>query len=206
MISMGSAFVTVQKEWVDFKAIAGLKGLPIQYEDDGSSYQIFAIDGVIIYATLIYTGSVPVGSGVDQPTNDANKTDFELHYQALANRPVTGVFNLVSGYVTTTDSVRKSVLATTYNEPTSNAQRSISSSSADDSAAGIGARSVRITYYDQVMAGPFTEDVVLNGLSPVNTVASNLCFIERIEVLTVGSSGNNGGVLTSSPLPRAEEA
>jgi hypothetical protein len=53
-----------------------------------------------------------------------------------------------------------------------------------------------ITYYDQTMAGPFTETVTLNGTANVNTVASNICFIESIRVVTAGSGGNNAGTLT----------
>lgn len=85
---------------------------------------------------------------------------------------------------------------TTYTEQTSNAQRSIASASASDAAAGTGARTVKITYLTSTGTGPFTEIITLNGTSYVNTVASNICFIERIEVVTVGSGGANVGILT----------
>jgi hypothetical protein len=88
---------------------------------------------------------------------------------------------------------------TTYTEQTSNAQRSIASSSATDTAAGTGARTVRITYYSVsagVVTGPFYEDVTLNGTSYVNTVSTTIAYVERIEVLTVGSGLTNAGTLT----------
>jgi hypothetical protein len=88
------------------------------------------------------------------------------------------------------------ILATTYNEQTSGAQRSVSSSSAADTGAGTGARTVMITYYDSSMAGPLTDTVTLSGVTGVNTTATNICFIEKMEVATVGSSGRNAGVIT----------
>lgn len=88
------------------------------------------------------------------------------------------------------------VRGTTYNEQTSNAQRSISSSSANDTSAGTGARTVRITYYTSTGDGPFTETVTLNGMTAVNTASTNICFIERMVVITAGSIGFNAGTIT----------
>jgi hypothetical protein len=88
------------------------------------------------------------------------------------------------------------IRATTYNEPTANGQRSIVSSSASDAAAGVGARSVKITYLDATGAGPFTETLALNGVTPVNTASLTICFIEKMEVLTVGTTGSNVGTIT----------
>jgi hypothetical protein len=87
------------------------------------------------------------------------------------------------------------VRQTTYVEQTTNAQRSLVSTSASDTALGTGARTVRITYYDQTCAGPFYETVTLNGTTAVNTVATNICFIERMDVISVGSNGSNVGTL-----------
>lgn len=87
------------------------------------------------------------------------------------------------------------VRQTTYVEQTTNAQRSIVSTSANDSSAGTGARTVKITYLDATGAGPFTETITLNGLTAVNTVATDICFIESIMVETVGSNGSNVGTL-----------
>jgi hypothetical protein len=88
------------------------------------------------------------------------------------------------------------VRRTAYTEQTTNAQRSIASASANDSSAGTGARTVKITYLDSTGAGPFTETVTLNGTTYVNTVATNICYIEQMDVLTVGSTGSNVGILT----------
>lgn len=85
---------------------------------------------------------------------------------------------------------------TTYTEPGAGAQRSISSSSASDTAAGVGARTLLITYYDDTGLGPFTETKILNGVTPVNTTATNIRFIESMEILTTGSSLANVGTIT----------
>jgi len=84
---------------------------------------------------------------------------------------------------------------TTYTEQTVNAQRSLVSTSASDAAADTGARTVRITYFTATMTGPFIETVTLNGITPVNTVAANICFIEKMEVLMVGATGAAVGTI-----------
>jgi hypothetical protein len=100
------------------------------------------------------------------------------------------------GDITSASLTQKKVARTTYTEQTSNAQRSIASASANDTAAGTGARTVQIEYFDQTGAGPFTETVTMNGTAYVNTVATDICFIESIKVLTAGSGGVNAGILT----------
>lgn len=95
-----------------------------------------------------------------------------------------------------TANVLQTMRTTVYAEPASAAQRSISSSSASDTAAGVGARTVKITYYDNSGVGPLTETVTLNGTTAVNTVATNIRFIEKMEVVTAGSSLFNIGTIT----------
>lgn len=102
----------------------------------------------------------------------------------------------INGRVTTGASAAVPVRATTYTEPTIAAQRSIASSSASDTAAGTGARSVKVTYYDGSMVGPLTVTLALNGTTPVNTGVADLRFIEKMEVVTVGSGGANVGTIT----------
>lgn len=106
---------------------------------------------------------------------------------------VSGAFLTLGGGTANTLQVMR---ATPYTEPAAAAQRSIASASANDTAAGTGARSVRITYFDGAGNGPLTETVTLNGTTPVNTVATNIRFIESMVVLTVGTGGTNAGVIT----------
>lgn len=88
------------------------------------------------------------------------------------------------------------IRATAYVEQTVNFTGSVKSTSANDSSAGTGARTIRITYYDQTGAGPFTETVTMNGTTAVNLVNADHCYIEKIEVLTIGSTGSNAGTIT----------
>lgn len=100
------------------------------------------------------------------------------------------------GDVVSASTAIKLVRRTTYTEPTANAQMSIASSSANDTSAGTGARQLVITYFDVNGLGPFTETITMNGTTAVNTVATNICFIEKIKVTQVGSTGSNVGIIT----------
>lgn len=100
------------------------------------------------------------------------------------------------GTVTTAATTKIIARTTAYSLQTVNAQRSMSSSSANDTAAGSGARTVKITYLNAAGAGPFTETITLNGTSAVNTVATDICHIEKMEVISTGTSLVNAGVIT----------
>lgn len=101
------------------------------------------------------------------------------------------------GYIALAATGLVAVRATTYVEQTTaGVVRSVASSSANDTAAGTGARTVRITYYDTAGVGPKTEDKTLNGTTGVNTTATDICYIEKIEVLTVGSGAANAGIIS----------
>jgi len=88
------------------------------------------------------------------------------------------------------------IRATVYNEQSSNAQRSMSSSNVNDASAGSGARTVELVYYDSTGAGPFSETITLNGTTAVNTTATNICYIESLIVKTAGATGSNAGTIT----------
>lgn len=110
--------------------------------------------------------------------------------------PVSATPGISNGFVSTASVNTFAVRATTYNEQTTNAQRSISSASVNDTAAGTGARTVLLTYYTSAGVGPLTETITLNGTTAVNTVATNICYVESIVVKTAGSGGVNAGILT----------
>jgi len=103
---------------------------------------------------------------------------------------------IAAGYVATSSTSSVAVRATIYTAPGNNAQRSIKSSSANDTAAGTGAQQVTITYYDANCNGPNTEVVTLNGTTAVNTVNTNIALIEKMVVSQVGSSGGNAGTIS----------
>ena len=56
-----NANTTVSSTWTNFKAITiTVKSLPIQYDDDGTVYTIFAFDGqTIVYICNIWKGTIP---------------------------------------------------------------------------------------------------------------------------------------------------
>jgi hypothetical protein len=113
--------------------------------------------------------------------------------------PASAVTGLATGHVTLgggTAGTLNVIRATTYNEQTTGAQRSLASSNANDTAAGTGARQVKITYLDASLNGPYYETVTLNGTAAVATVATNICFIERLDVVSVGSGATNAGTIT----------
>lgn len=92
--------------------------------------------------------------------------------------------------------VLTAVRATAYTEQTVDFTGSIRSANVNDTAAGTGMRTVKITYYDQTGAGPFTETVTLNGTTAVNLVNTDHCFIEEMRGVTDGSLGTNAGIIT----------
>jgi hypothetical protein len=104
--------------------------------------------------------------------------------------------NLAFGDVALAAITTAAIRRTTYTEPSANFQGSIVSSSAADTSAGTGARTVRIYYVDATGATAGTEDVTLNGTTNVNLVTTTKCFIEKIAVLTVGSGLANAGTIT----------
>lgn len=82
----------------------------------------------------------------------------------------------------------------------------VSSSSTSDTSAGTGARTVRITYMVDANCVEITEDITMNGQSSVN-LANDVFRVNKIEVLTVGSSDYNlgniyvGNGINSSGVP-----
>jgi hypothetical protein len=207
-----SGFIKFDLNWTTLKSVITTKNLPLQYLETADGYELFAVDSVIVYLAFIYKGTVPPETGISQVQNDSDKSDFETNYKSNANKTISitwtseraiaggvitgGLSGVVGGYRGTAAVTRVQLTATTYTEPGSAAPLSVSSTSASDSSAGTGTRTLRLTYYDNSMNGPYTEDITMNGTTPVNTVASNIRFIESIESLTVGSNGTNVGTIT----------
>lgn len=135
----------------------------------------------------VMASSIPVTLASDQ-------TAIPVTLSAAGAREGISAGSVVLGGGTA--NVLQVMRATAYTEPTTAAQRSIASSNANDTAAGTGARTVQITYFDNTGAGPLTEIVTLNGLTPVNTTNTNIRFIEKMEVLTAGTGGANAGTIT----------
>lgn len=104
---------------------------------------------------------------------------------------------VLNAYTTTSGSTFTPIRATTFAESLVLQARSIKSTSGvDTNSAGTGARSVIITYYDDTLNGPYTETINLNGTTAVNTAATNICFVESLYVVTVGSQLGNVGAIS----------
>lgn len=116
---------------------------------------------------------------------------------SVSNTPANATSGLVYGDIALSAIVSNTAIRrTTYTEQSSNFTGSIVSSSASDASAGTGARTVRIYWMDSTGASVGTEDVTLNGTTNVNLVTSTKCFIQKMEVRTVGSGGSNAGTIT----------
>src|SRR5512135_49274 len=74
------------------------------------------------------------------------------------------------GYVGTSATSGKVIRATTYTPQGTNAQRSVKSSSASDTAAGTGAQTITLNYLDATNILLASETITLNGTTAVNTV------------------------------------
>ena len=101
-----------------------------------------------------------------------------------------------SGYTTQTSTANVAQSATTYTEQSANFTGSVKSSSANDTSAGTGARTITIYYVDATGATAGNEVATLNGTTAVNLVTTTKCFIEKIIVTTVGSGGQNAGIIS----------
>jgi hypothetical protein len=145
-------------------------------------------------------GATPVGNpvlvgGYDGANTQTILTDTSGRI-VIAPSGASTVSGFSFGDVPLSSITTSVVRRTTYTEQSTNATRSIASANANDSSAGTGARQVKITYYDQTGAGPFTTTVTTNGVTAVATSVSDICFIEKMEVVSVGSTGSNVGIIT----------
>ena len=82
--------------------------------------------------------------------------------------------------------------ATSYVQLTSGAALEVVSASANDAAAGTGARTVKVEGLDASYV-PFSETIILNGVTPVPLVNTSAVAINRTTVLTAGSGLVNAG-------------
>lgn len=78
----------------------------------------------------------------------------------------------------------------------SGVQMTLSSTSASDSAAGTGIRTVEIHYLDANLAEQ-AEIVTLNGLTGVNTVATDIRFIQCMHGVTFGTGAKAAGTISA---------
>lgn len=121
------------------------------------------------------------------------------YYTALAKGLISGHTSFYSlGYnpniLSTTEDICE--WSTTYVVPAAGGiQMRVISTSASDAAAGVGVRTVELHYLDANYAEQL-ETVTLNGVTPVNTVATNILRVNYFHTVTAGSTAQAVGDVT----------
>lgn len=92
-VSISPSYTIRSLKWTDWKAAYMIKGLPFQYEDDGSRYNLWFYDGPEVFTTEIWKESVPSSLLVyySQESNDIDKSDFETNYKAAGNTTLSQI-------------------------------------------------------------------------------------------------------------------
>ena len=124
-------------------------------------------------------------------------TSRDFAYDVAAGRVTGTSFVSIRGYNQSTSTTNEPVWAqsgTTYPTTTSAQTLTLSSSSAVDTSAGTGARTVLVTYVEWSTGNQVSTVYTLNGLTGV-TITTNGKAINGIRVLTAGSGGSNAGTL-----------
>jgi len=172
-------------DWSGFKTKATSFGLRLRYHQEVSTVTVYFYDPPEVHLCCLARGG-------------AEEAEFLASYLPLIqDSPLSEAIltAVVSGELPTAATAQAAVRKTAYVERTSEARRSIKSTSALDTNGGTGARQVQLTYYDDAGDGPFTEVVLLNGLTAVDTTATNIRYLARMEVTSVGSTGTNQGTI-----------
>jgi hypothetical protein len=190
----------------------------LDYEIDLNASTVSLVINSVVYAThrrhlpgpytvmeflvLATNTAVVTATTVAVDTTFISNTDRVQIFNTYSGDPTRVVIDpspqsgTTFGQVSTAAATDVPIRTTTYTAQTVNFTGSVKSSNANDTAAGTGARTIRITYLDQAGVGPKTEVATLNGTTAVNLVATDKCLIEKIEVLTAGSTGATVGTVT----------
>jgi hypothetical protein len=119
---------------------------------------------------------------------DVNTFNTDQHFSAIGERSVIGT--TVQG-----EDIWEGTAVSIPVPPEAGEQMTIvSSSTADNGATTTGVLTVRIEYLDGSGLEQ-TEDITVNGTTPVNTVATDIAFVNDFYALTVGSNGVAKGTL-----------
>jgi len=112
------------------------------------------------------------------------------------HNPVTKV-----GYNPDIDNIREDLwpVGGNYVFPSTPQQMRILSSDANDNAAGTGVRTVHLQYLDDTYSEQ-EEFLTLNGLTPVNTVATNILRINGLHTQTAGTNATPVGNISVQNL------
>lgn len=124
-------------------------------------------------------------------------------YEQIARGKIAG-FEPIGAYgrYTATGAVTNHVIwpdGAYHLPPSAGVQMSIVSTSANDdgSPAGTGVNTMDIHYLDHTLTSR-VETIILNGLTPVLTVATNIRFIQCMHILSAGTVKSAAGIITAS--------
>lgn len=150
------------------------------------------------------SGAVVTDTGLDQPlTNAELRTVGEQvavrDYGMDASRGlISGVsFITIRGYNQATSTTNEPIWAqsgTAYPNPTTAQTLTVSSTSAVDTSAGTGARTVFVRYIKASDGTEQTATATLNGLTAV-TVSIDCIAVNDLRVLTAGTGRSNAGTI-----------
>jgi len=95
-IRFSPSLTQVEGFWTAFKNEIAVRALGsvIQYDDDGTVYTIFAVEGYLVFWCQIWKGLVPEGS-YSQVRNDLDKADFESNFKPYSNRSVDDIPSII---------------------------------------------------------------------------------------------------------------
>ena len=132
--------------------------------------------------------------GIKHSNNKPRVSNTPFLYD-IAQGNISGHLNVFcNGYNPDVDNTEEHLwpVGGLYSFPSSAIQMQVVSTNANDAAAGTGVQTVRIHYLDNTYAEQ-TEDIILNGTTPVNTVATNILRINAFHAIAAGSGGKASG-------------
>ena len=135
-----------------------------------------------------------VAYGVKHIDNKPRISSMPYLYDIAELNVVNHVAWTKNGYNGTLSSTEQTLWAVggDYIFPTAQMQMEVVSSSASDTSAGTGARTVEVFYLDNTLA-ECSEIITLNGVTPVATTATNIYRINAFRVKTTGAGLQNAG-------------
>jgi hypothetical protein len=154
-----------------------------------------------IGVTIAGTNNIPVGvvlrDGTNREKGVVGNPVYVVDAAGGAAAGVGGYAGIVHAQMTTSTGAEQILGTGVFNEMSTPGQRSIVSASANDAGGGTGVRTACIVYFTQsgtgAVAGPFSETLTLNGLTAVNTVATDIRYVEKVYACTAGSGGKAAG-------------
>jgi len=85
----GVGLVRIFVDWTMMKSLLDQKQMALQFVEDATKIELFTVDLVVVYITVLYKGTVPDGG--NQAANDAALAEFEFSFRDISNRPLNRV-------------------------------------------------------------------------------------------------------------------